>query len=80
MGIFKDPLPTATDPVEDSGSDPEKVPIPVQQEDGSSPPEGIHQHVNPEIEKRVVRKLDMRFTLLVGFLCTILTHPFGSGS
>ena len=74
-GVVKDAPPTATDPVEDSASDPEKAPIPVQQED-AAPHTPAHHHVSPEVEKRVVRKLDLRFTSLVGFLCTIPAYPY----
>ena len=73
MGLFKDPPPTATDPIEDNGSDPEKAPIPAEQGSTSSPG-AAHHHVNPEVEKRVVRKLDLRFTTLVGFLCTLIAN------
>ena len=66
----KAPPPTVTNSVEDAASDPEKAPIPTEQEDVSSPVPARHR-VSPEVEKRVVRKLDFRFTSLVGFLCTL---------
>ena len=70
-GVLRNAPPTATDPVKDSINDPEKAPIPIQEEDATSTPPTRH-HVSPEVEKRVVRKLDFRFTSLVGFLCTTL--------
>ena len=73
-GVIRNAPPTATDPVEESIIDPEKAPIPIQEEDATLSPPARH-HVSPEVEKRVVRKLDMRFTSLVGFLCTTFIEP-----
>ena len=58
--------PTATDPVQPP-VDEEKATRAA--DDDTSLPGGHHQ-VSPEIERRVVRKLDQRLVPLVAVLCT----------
>ena len=75
MGLldrFARPAPaTATDPVEDVGkdgseSDPEKAGHGLQVDMAITP---HNPHIDPEIEKSVVRKLDWKVTPLVTVLC-----------
>jgi hypothetical protein len=63
--LTREAPPTVTDPaVEESNTDPEKA---IDETVEVTSPAG--HHVSPEIEKRIVRKLDLRFTPLVAFLC-----------
>ena len=68
MGLFnkikKSPPPTATDLVEDD-KDVEKTTEYVHGEEGLQQP---HHHVHPDIEKRVIRKMDLRVVALVSAL------------
>lgn len=74
MGIFsrKAPPPTtvdmgdATDPSNHPVVDPEKVDKDVQLENNILP---AHSRIDPEAERRVVRKLDWHVPPLVAFLC-----------
>jgi hypothetical protein len=65
MGIFskKVPPPTSTDLVEEDAAMHEKN-MPSQLENAHPQP-----HIDPEMEKRVVRKLDWRVPPLVATLC-----------
>ena len=75
MGIFsrKAPPPTAVDlgnannPSTQSTGDPEKADKDVQLED--TPAEAHARSIDPELERRVVRKLDWHVPPLVAFLC-----------
>lgn len=72
MGLFsaKKQLPTATDLASYNSSAPE----PIDQEKGTADERdvavaGQRHHVDPIIEKRVIRKLDLTVTPLVAGLC-----------
>ena len=54
--------------------DPEKPEISQLERDGNSP-NGAPSQVTPEMEKRVLRKLDSRLVPLVMVLCKILPPP-----
>ena len=69
MGLFHKfnsaPPPTATDPVEDEKNlGLEKSNEEIQQ----SPQPHQHHHIHPDVEKRVVRKMDLRIVTLVSAL------------
>ena len=64
MGLFTKPSPTAIDPVEDEknvGLDHSSDEI---ERAGHRPPDNAH-HIHPDIEKRVIRKMDLRIVSLV---------------
>jgi hypothetical protein len=79
MGILdrKAPPPTAVDPGDASRpsaqltGDPEKYDKEVQLENKTV--EARARHIDPELERRVVRKLDWHVPPLVAFLCKFLT-------
>lgn len=54
--------------------DPEKLDISQVDAEGQSP-NGVPYQVTPEMEKRVLRKLDSRLVPLVTVLCTLLYRP-----
>ena len=64
MGLFTKPPPTFTDPVEDE----KKVGLEHSSDEieqvAQRPPDNAH-HVHPDIEKRVIRKMDLRIVSLV---------------
>ena len=71
MGILnrlaRDPVSTTTDPVQPSAADTEKV---AGTADGSEHGAIATRHaVSPDVERRVVRKLDRRMVPLVAGLC-----------
>ena len=76
MGIFdrftRPAAPTVTDPVVDAAESPVDEGKDIEK---SAPTETVEStpvrhHVSPEVEKRVVRKLDMHAMPLIAVLCT----------
>jgi hypothetical protein len=69
MGLKKqepeDVIQTAPD------EDVEKIVVPAHEE---KPPTAILPVIDPELERRVVRKLDWRVPTLLGFLCMLQTQ------
>lgn len=53
-----------------TNEDIEKTTLPAHEE---KPPTAILPAIDPELERRVVRKLDWRVPTLLGFFCTIRT-------
>lgn len=43
-------------------------------EDNTALPPTPVVHIDPAVEKRMLRKLDCRLPLLLGFLCMLLNH------
>ena len=62
MGIFTKNPPTATDLVEE---DEKKVGLDPSSEEVEQTASGQAHHVHPDIEKRVIRKMDLRIVSLV---------------
>lgn len=63
--------PTAETPAATAHFDPEKQNMPIESQNESSTPREAFQ-VTPEMEKRVLRKLDTRLVPLVMVLCANL--------
>ena len=83
MGVFsrftRFPPATATDPVVGTST----TESPIDEEKAVERSLGEHTevqpnsaHIEPEIEKRVVRKLDIHAMPLIAVLCMVLLHAF----
>lgn len=49
--------------------------VPSHQGAGPKTPSAAVPAIDPEVERRVVRKLDLRVPTIMAFFCMIKTHP-----